>query len=286
MFSTDPLKSKWFILIFAPPGNGKSLEQANLSYKVLRQYKRVEKKFPELPHRILMTNQRLNKAYIIKKLKLTEEWWNEHYLYWEQPEQIRYCLRQNCFKTQGVHKAHDIDLFCDEGSTLFPATAKGATDDMPLWMKKYIAQHRHNGIRIVLLTQDFMGINITARRCLWDSYYMHKVIGSRDISATLPPVKFIWGIYEKQRISPELMRSDSNSILVELKMADEKKKKALNELKLVGIPSIHWIGRHKCNLYDTTQDVAEIEIKREIEHIEVKCKHPLCGYVHKTHKLK
>lgn len=286
MFNSDPLNKKWFILIFAPPGNGKSLEQANLSYKIFKQYKRIEKIYPKLPHRVLLTNQKLNAEYICKKLKVSVEWWIEHYRYWEQPDEIRYCPRKNCFKGEGVHKNHDVDLFCDEGSTLFPATAKGATDDMPLWMKKFISQHRHNGIRIVLLTQDFMGINITARRCLWDSFYMHKVTGSRDISATLPPVNFIWGWYSKQRISPDLMKSDSNAVLIDLKMAGEEKKKALEDLKLVGVPSLHWIGRHKCKLYDTQQDVAEIEIKREIEHIEVRCKHPDCGYIHRTHKLK
>lgn len=282
----DPFKKKWFILIFAPPGNGKSLEQATMSYKTLKEYKWIEKKYPAIPERILMTNQRLSLSYIASKLNVSLEWLHMHIRYWEQPDEIRYCSRKNCWKGNDTHLNHDIDLFCDEGATLFPATAKGATDDMPLWMKKFIAQHRHHGIRICLLTQDFMGINITARRCLWDSFYMHKVMGSRDISPTLPPVKWIWGIYTKQKIDPDYMKSDAQSALIDFKMASDQKKDALRQLKLVGTPKPHLITRHKTKLYDTTQDVAEIEIKREIEHIEVRCKHPLCGYTHRTHRLK
>lgn len=277
---------KWFIIIFAPPGNGKSLEQARLSYQILREYQYIEHQYPNLKHRYLFTNQILNKSYICKKLKLTSEWYDAHVLFWEQPNQLRYCPIKNCWKGVGLHKLHDCDLSCDEGATLFPATSKGNTDDMPLWMKKLIAQHRHNGIRIILLTQDFMGINISARRCVWDAYYMHKIIGSRDISATLPPPKFIWGWYTKQKISPDLIKADSNSVIIDIQMAGEEKKKALKDLKLIGHKSIFWIGKHKCSLYDTTQDVKEMEIKREIEHIEVKCLHPACGYIHKVHKLK
>lgn len=62
--------------------------------------------------------------------------------------------------------------------------------------------------------------------------------------------------------------------------------KAMKELHLLGVPEMHLITWRKINLYDTTQDVKEYEVKREIEHIEVRCNHPNCGYLHKTHKLK
>lgn len=278
---------KWFILIFAPPGNGKSLEQARLSEKVLKEYRHIEKKYPKLAHRILFTNQILNEEYICKRNKFTLDWFKEHVKYWEQPEEFRYCLRRNCFiKSNGPHVNHDFDLFCDEGATLFPATAKGAADDMPLWLKKFISQHRHNGVRILLLTQDFMGVNIAARRCLWASWYMKKIIGSRDPSPTLPPVKWIWGLYSKRPIDPDLMKKDFTDVMITIKKMDDSQAELMDELRLIGFPEYHLITRHKCTLYDTRQNVKEIELKREIEHIEVACRHPLCAYVHKTHKLK
>lgn len=285
IFKPNPLK-KWFIIIFAPPGQGKSIEQARLSEKTLQEYAWIEKHYKKLPHRLLATNQALDLDYIAKENNFDLHWVHEHYLFWQQPEEIRYCPRKECWKGSQVHEIHDIDLFCDEGATLFPATSKGADDDLPMWLKKFITQHRHNGIRIVLLSIDFMGINILARRCVWDAWYMRKIIGSRDPSPTLPPINWIWGLYSQQRISPELIKANANSVLLDLKLSGEKKREAMQDLKLIGGTQWHLITRHKCKLYDTTQNVAAIDIKREIEHISVACKHPGCGYVHKTHRLK
>lgn len=286
-FGRRPLK-RWFIIIFAPPGNGKSLEQARISEKCFQEYRMTETKYPELPHRYLLTNQTLDKKYICEINGFSSEWYDEHYVLWKEVDDIRYCHRKNCWKGTGLHKLHDCDLFCDEGAGLFPATAKGAVDDMPRWLKKLVEQHRHNGIRILLLTIDFQGINITARRCVWDTWYMRKTIGNRDISATLPAPRFIWGIYSQKRIDPKLVRSDNVELLIRIQ-TDKEYEKQLEQLDLIGWTRYRLITRHKTKLYDTTQDIADLEVKREIEHIEVPCKdpkHPNCGYKLITHKLK
>jgi len=279
----------WFVLIFAPPGNGKSLEQARLSDKVFTEYHRMEKRYPTLPHRILMSNQRLN-----EKLTHTEGHEHGHYMYWEAPEELRYCPRKDCWKGALTHINHDVDIFVDEGSTLFPADDWAST---PIWLRKLWAQHRHNGIRIVMLTQDFQAIDINCRRMLWQAYYMKKVIGSRDISATLPPLvpwtitnflnpwkSVVWGVYTKRRFDPIVMKNDPLSMLT-LQLS-EKKNEDMQKLRLVGSAELHLITWFKVSLYDTTQNVKEVEPIREIDHIQVACKHPNCGYVHKTHKLK
>lgn len=284
---------RWFIIIFAPPGNGKSLEQARLSYRLIKEYYHIEKKYPNLPPRFLYTNQLLASHIEFRFPKLGrkdphifERAYSEGKLrYWEHPEQLRYCPVKDCWKDKGTHPLHDCDLFCDEGATLFPATAKGAHDDMPLWLKKLITQHRHNGIRIVLLTQDFMGINITTRRCVWEAWLMEKAIGSRDPTPSLPPIKFIWGWYTKRRIAPELIHKDATDIRITLKLEKERTDE-LQKVKLVGFPKFDWISRFKCSLYDTTQNVKEYIVKREVEHIEAPCTHAGCYYVHRTHKLK
>lgn len=280
----------WFILIFAKPGNGKSLEQARLSEKVLREYHKTEKRYPTLKKRVLMTNQILNKLITDTEIE------HGHLKYWEEPEEFRYCPRNVCWRAiekNGIpvpHRNHDVDIFVDEGSTLFPAD-KWA--DTPIWLRKMFAQHRHNGIRFVMLTQDFKGIDINARRMIWQAYFMKKEMGSRDISPTLPalhewsllnPFNSVWGFYSKQRIDPQVMEMDPMTLLT-LKL-NEKKADDYAELKLVGNKEYHLITWHKVNLYDTTQDVKEYEVKREIEHIEVKCNHPNCGFTHKSHKLK
>lgn len=284
-------RESWFSLIFAPPGQGKSIEQARLSIETFAEYHRAEKLYPELPHRILMSNQKLNPA-----IALLEEQ-HGHYIYWEAPEALRYCPRKECWRSKNdgkTHLNHDVDIFIDEGATLFPAD--GWTDT-PMWLRKMWAQHRHNGIRILMLTQDYMSIDINCRRMLWDAFYMHKVMGSRDISATLPPLArwtwanfldprkhVIWGMYTKQRFDPLIMKKNV-MVIYDVEM-DKDKEKQLQDLKMVGWKQRHLITWRKVNLYDTQQNVKEIEPKRELDHIEVKCDNPGCAYIHKSHRLK
>lgn len=285
---------KWFIIIFAPPGNGKSLEQARLTYKLIREYYKIEKKYPGLPKRFCFTNQELGEHVFYRFLKnrprdiFKRALEDGHLRYWRQPEEIRYCPIPNCWKGDKVHALHDCDLFCDEGANLFPATMRNAVDDMPGWAKTMLAQHRHRSIRLVLLTQDFMGINISARRNVWEAWAMEKKLGSRDPSPSLPPVKYVWGIYTRRKIDPDLARKEASDVRLLIKTETKKTsgQQKSEKIKLVGSPRIHWISRFKCSLFDTLQDVPDLIIKRELEHIEVPCSHADCGYIHKTHKLK
>lgn len=285
---------KWFIIIFAPPGNGKSLEQARISYKLIREYYRLEKRYPQLPKRFLFTNQELGEHIFYRFLKnrprdlFKKAIADGHLRIWKQPIDIRYCPIPNCWRGERVHALHDCDLFADEGATLFPATAKNAQDDLPGWLRTMISQHRHRSIRLVFLTQDFMGINITARRNVWETWAMEKWIGSRDPSPSLPPVKWIWGIYTTRKIDPDLARKEASDVrlLIKTEEAKDSKQQKSEKIKLVGFPRWRWISRFKCSLFDTLQDVPDLELKREIEHIEVRCNHPECGYVHRTHRLK
>lgn len=293
LFYKYPLKY-WFVLVFAPPGNAKSLEQARLSEKVFLEYDRTERKYPMLPHRILMSNQHIRTDMAVARSL------SGHYIYWRHPEEFRYCPRkENCwkFKNEGyevVHDNHDVDLFVDEGAVLFPADGWSNT---PSWLRDMWAQHRHVGIRILMLTQDYNGIDINARRMIWQSYLMKKVIGSRDPSPTLPPLSpwtllnlidpskhVIWGVYTKQRFDPLIMKSDPLTMLtIQL---NEKTAEDYKKLRLIGGAEVHLITWHKCTLYDTSQSQEHFEVIRELEHIEVACNHVGCGYVHKTHKIK
>jgi hypothetical protein len=276
----------WFILIWAKPGNCKSLEQARLTEKLIKEYYWCEKYYPKLPHRILLTNQKLNSDFEKKE-------YHKHLWYWDDPEQFRYCpLANTCWKSKDeFHKLHDVDLLIDEGATLFPADG---WKDTPMWLRKMWAQHRHNGIRCIMLTQDYKGIDINCRRMVWAGYYMEKRAGSRDISPTLPPLvpwtfknfvnpkrNVIWGMYTKRRIDPSIIEAD-NQVIMKLKL-NPKEEQKLNQLKLIGRPEMHLITLHKIQLYDTTQDVKEYEVRREVEHIEVPCND--CSYTYRSHRI-
>lgn len=286
---------KWFIIIFAPPGNCKSMEQARITYKLIREYYKIAKKYPNLRKRFVFTNQLLaseiKHRYIKGRKDLFVKAYQDGYLlHWNQPEELRYCPIKNCWKSDRVHQLHDCDLLCDEGANLFPATMRNADDDMPMWMKTMLAQHRHRSIRLVLLTHDFMGINISARRLIWEAWAMEKVIGSRDPSPSLPPVRFIWGLYSRRKIDPDLARKEASDVKLLIKTEKGKSSDEKNDrMKLIGVPRYRYISRFKASLYDTLEDVKDLVIKREVEHIEVPCQdplHPNCGFVYSRHKLK
>lgn len=248
---------KWFIIIYAPPGNCKSIEQARLSEKLVKEYYKIQKRYPFLRRRYLFTNQELN---------LSNKWFKKAYAegllrFWKEPDQLRYCATPKCFLGDSLHKLHDCDIFCDEGATIFPATGRSSGDDMKPWQRELCTLHRHYSVRIVLLTVDFMAINITARRVAWDAWMMTKVIGSRDPSPSLPPIKFIWGIYNQRRIDVDLLKKDAIEVRLIVKESDkttensqeETKRTIYERIKMIGKPRLHLITRHKCSLYDTLQ---------------------------------
>ena len=263
----------WFVILWGIPGSCKSLEQASMSYDFIKDYKKNERVYKGLKPRILFTNQRLNKDLICKKLKLSSEWFDLHYRYWRRPEEWRYCDRKDCWLTakEGVlHDIHDIDLIVDEGALLFPAKD---WDLIPGWMLEFLKEHRHRGIRIRMLTQAYEDILVYARRSAKITLFLEKSrFASRDISASLPPVRYIWGFYTVQRISPMLLGNDPRSVL-NMKLSPEEMFERYKKAGLVGGKQLHWISRFKTQLYDTTEKVERYEVKREIEHIQVACTH-------------
>lgn len=287
-----PLSKYWFILIFGRPGNCKSLEQARITYWLFNEYHYTEKQYPDLQKRFVFTNQKLE-----KDLSAQEEA-HGHLHYWEKPDDFRYCPRGiECWKGPKYggdepHMLHDCDLLIDELGTIFPADGYA---DTPLWIRKMWAQHRKNGLRIVGLTQDYKNCDINARRMLWKAYHLRKRIGSRDITPTLPPLvkwtiknfinpkkRTIWGIYTKQEINPEVLEQDKDATInIQL---EKQETKDLEEIRYIGAPVPHLITYNKTHLFDTTQNVKEFKLQREVEHLEAICK--VCKKVHEGHKWK
>jgi len=182
----------------------------------------------------------------------------------QTPEDLENCQIPECWKRKDIHPLHDVDIFIDEGATIFPSDSWSQT---PLWLRVAWAQHRHRGIRMLMLTQDYMSIDINARRMLWRAYYMKKLIGSRDISPTLPPLhpwtiknffskkKLIWGVYSLQEFDPLVLKLDTLALLTT--QLDERRREQYEELRLTGRPSNHLITTKKVGLYNTMQDVKE-----------------------------
>lgn len=271
----------WFILIFGTPGQGKSIHQAYMSYRVLKEFYITEKRYPQLEKRILYTNQVLNYETLLKRYfwyfrgwffpflfpwrtKFSKKFLDDHIVNWKQIDEFRYCKRQACWRGTTLHNIHDVDIFIDEGGRLFPPERWKDTEQ---WIRDLWTEHRKYGIRFLVLTLDFNMMDINARRPTWRVYFMEKWMGSRDPSPTLPPlrkwtiknfitprVNVVWGIYTLREFSPLVVKLDTLAVLTV--QTSEEKSKIYEDLNLMKPPVPYLITWFKCSLYDTAQEIS------------------------------
>jgi len=153
----------------------------------------------------------------------------------------------------------DVDVVIDEVATYFDARL---WETLSLEMRRWLSQHRKFGIEIYGTAQDFAQVDKAFRRLTSDLLYNTKLIGSRDISATLPPPKFIWGIVFVQTLDPTRY--------------DEEKSK----FNQGGIPRFMWISRRGTEIFDTRAEV-KLSSALPLKHIEKVCENRDCEF-HKT----
>jgi len=128
----------------------------------------------------------------------------------------------------------DCDVFIDEIAAMVPADG---WKDTPLETRRFFAQHRKRGIEIYANTQNYAMVDINAREMMSHVYHATKLIGSRDISATKPPPKYIWGI-----------------ILI-LEVREFRTTARGDDRQYDGFPTLMLIDRDLVEVYDTTEDI-------------------------------
>jgi len=225
-------------------GDGKSLYCAMVSEKTLIEARR-----------------RADKTGMVRpfwsNLKFSEEVENKYgdfIRYWGEPSKWAVDAEKL------VRELKDADLLWDEISEELGADSWERTSRP---MKSFLRQYRKKGVRILSNTQDHADISIHARRRIHRVLYAKKLIGSRDISATLPPPKFIWGVV--------VMRSLQNP-----KETDPM------QLKFDSFPDdVFFITKELCALYDTRAIVGIGEFP-PLKHIFRKCEQ--CGKEHLKHE--
>jgi len=153
----------------------------------------------------------------------------------------------------------DVDVIIDEVATYFDARL---WETLSLEMRRWLAQHRKFGIEIYGTSQDFAQVDKAFRRLTSDLLYLTKMIGSRDLSATKPPPKWIWGISFVRHLDPTIY--------------DEQKSK----FQGTGIPGILLISRAGTEIFDTRAEV-RLSTALPLKHIERICELPACSF----HKL-
>lgn len=224
------------IVIFTGlPGSGKSYKLGRTAIEILYRNQKIYKKTGVL--RQLFTNLQLS-------LEVEQEFTGQ-IVYWTD-------LRQ-------LTPLRDCDVLIDEVATYFDARL---WETLSLEMRRWLAQHRKFGIEIYGTSQDFAQVDKAFRRLTSDLVYITKIAGSRDISATRPNPKYIWGVSLVRDLDPQVY--------------DELKSK----FSARGLPKFMLISRKGTTIFDTRAEV-KLSSALPMKHIEKACELPNCTF-HKT----
>jgi len=235
-----------FEFTFGDVGSGKSLKQAETVLWLLNRSHKIQKKY-NLPIREVWCNFHLNPVIQEKN--------QDRLRYWRIPQQM-------IFSDYPENKTirRNFDCVWDEMAVELPSDRWKDTDPN---VRRFFAQHRKRGIQLFGNTQDFMMVDINVRRMITHVFQTRKIIGSRDPSATLPPVGIIWGLVLIWELDKALIREN----------ADKREHVTL-------FPEILWITKKLALSYDTGEDINKAE-KMRLQHIEYRC--DKCKYVKREH---
>jgi len=218
-------------------GAGKSLSMAEQLVVVLARNFKFYKKTGII--RPIYSNLRLTAKVTDKYLSLYEaEEINEFLRYYVDSDQLL--------------EIKNADVFIDEIGTYFDAQEY---KNMSPQLKRWIQQHRKRGVEIWATAQDFAQLDKSFRRLTDTVYYNVKLLGSRDVSPTKPPPRFIWGIVIQRSINP----TDYDE--------DNKTQQAKGFMPFL-------ITRSKTEVFDTTQDISPA-YSSKFKHMERHC--DTCG---------
>jgi len=222
------------IVIFTGlPGSGKSYKLGKTAVEVLYRNRAYFQKAGGAK-RLLWTNLKLSEAI--------EKEFEGYIKYWSELKQLT--------------PLRDCDVLIDEVATYFDARL---WETLSLEMRRWLAQHRKFGIEIYGTSQDFAQVDKAFRRLTSDLLYLTKILGSRDISATRPSPKYIWGFSMVRELDPTKY--------------DEQKSKFASQ----GIPRFMLITRAGTETFDTRAEV-KLSSALPLKHIQKECEDPLCGF--------
>lgn len=247
------------IVIFTGlPGSGKSYKLARTIVEVLyrnRKYYAAQlQRFEKHPEAFVPEGQMLPVAprmrMLYTNLKLSpdvEREFEGQFAYWSE-------LRQ-------LTPLRDCDVVIDEVSVYFDARL---WETLGIEMRRWLNQHRKLGVEIYGTSQDFAQVDKAFRRITSELIYLTKLVGSRDISATRPPPRLVWGVVLVRALDPTTY--------------DEEKSK----FGSAGLPHFMWIGRKGTQIFDTQAEVA-LSSALPLRHILAVCERQDCGFKRTRH---
>jgi len=152
----------------------------------------------------------------------------------------------------------EVDIICDEVGKFFDSRF---WDKLSLDVRIWLSESAKQGIHWYGGAQDFAQVDKSFRRLVQPGDLVHvtKLIGSPRPSASMPPVKFIWGVLLLQKLNPQGY--------------DEDKKKFEGS----GIPTIKFIHRDICGIFFTNKKI-QTENKIVLRHVEAFCANEDCPH--------
>jgi hypothetical protein len=151
------------------------------------------------------------------------------------------------------------DIFIDEIGTYFDSRL---WTELPLTVRRWIAQCDKNGVNIYGTAQDFAQVDKSFRRLVSKLYHIKKVMGSARPHVTYPTIRFPWGLFMTRELDPRGYKED-----------DPKLDKA-------GFPSFFLLDKADYSIYSTSQSI-EMSKALPLRHLVRACL--VCGLEKVTH---
>jgi hypothetical protein len=260
----------WTTIYYGPRGTCKSIHAVRELTGVLRWLHVFYTKHPTLHRAIVMTDfdlsPELEKLYGGRDLFHFDE---------DDLETLRWCPREGCWRGAEKHKLHGCYLFIDDASNMLAAEDWSKT---PRWFKRMMIKGRKFGIHLVITLVDPFDLVIAVRRASEVANRFRVVWKTRDPDETMPPLKRVFGWYQRRYVSTEMLwkygdlpeqiiklrqiqQEELHEKLREMEKAhaivyDDSWRGTVNFFNRTG-RFLHFWRCGAANDYDTHQDVAE-----------------------------
>ena len=191
---------------------------------------------------LLKRNIRWKQKYGFTRLIYTNMAIGEKY-FRKYKEFIRYWVNVN-----DVIGLAGCDILWDEISSDFSALKK---EPLGKEVNRWLRQGAKQGVHIYATAQELHDVALDYRRRIQSAWMCNKLIGSERGGLNLPPLKILWGFCFKRKL----------------------KINPYNELEpeVQGLPSLVWIGKKLCSVFDTHQVIKGSLEDAPLEHIVRSC---------------
>ena len=264
---------RYIYFIVGSKGEGKSLLESRMGRDLLNGYRRIEKRYPKLPHRIYFSTQhfckRIEDAELVQrkipnpkkvgdyKIKIINP--KGHLYYWDEVDDLQFCPRVKCWMGEKPHHLHSADVAWDEiGNDLPPDKWK----DNPDWLRQIFSHCRKRGNRLFANAQKYEMTDVHFRRQVDVAWMVTKIFGTRDIDPTRPDPKFVFVFQMIREFDPVDIEHE----------ADPRNLMKEGEEKMIGWPKFKFYTRKDTEIFDTTFELPPYQVHR-LKEVVLQCIH-------------